>query len=428
MPKSAAAEQSAFLFYEFCWRLAIPLLRRNARLQDGFAQRILQRPAFGQADIWIQAASAGEAHLASTLLKSMSAIHPLRVYTSTNTRQGLDILEGNMRRFNAEAGCISVVSGFFPFDQPHLMQKAIRVMRPRLLVLLETEIWPGLLKAAWENRLPVIILNGRITAKSHRHYGLIPNVWKSLCPSHILAVSREDARRFGNVFPNSQVAVMPNMKFDQIDFAASGPRIKNGLKRFLPANHPVLVLGSVRREEERDVAAIISAVRNNHPRVIIALFPRHMHRVERWRQMLAARKIPCTLRSQADGPVKSGVLLGDVFGELASAYALASAVFVGGTLARLGGQNFLEPLAHGLSPVIGPHWETFRWVGNGIVRKNIVRVGGDWREVLSLLDGDLRQRPDRKAIRSRGRQYIENRQGGTTTACRLIERLLSAAP
>ncbi len=420
----SAAERSAFLFYDLCWRLAIPILRRNHRLLDGFDQRTLRAAVNTEADIWIQAASAGEAYLAISLLPTIAVKRPTRVHISTNTRQGLDILTRFIQSSLPPGGLLVVTTGFFPFDRPSLMQKAICRIKPRVLVLMETEIWPGLLAAARKVSIPVVIANGRITKKSYRRYRLVPSLWKSLSPDHILAVTDVDMNRFRKLFPYSRVSRIPNMKFDQITFSTGVPGENNSLGEIVPTNRSVLVLGSIRREEETDVASIVSAIRKSHPDTIIALFPRHMHRVDAWQDILSSRNIPFARRSRVNGPVSNGVLLWDTFGELTAAYALSSTVFVGGTLAKLGGQNFLEPVAYGLSPVIGPNWETFRWVGDDIVRKKIVRVGANWREVTALLQEDLQHLPDRKINAEKGREYIESRQGGTNMAGRLIGNLL----
>jgi 3-deoxy-D-manno-octulosonic-acid transferase len=161
-----------------------------------------------------------------------------------------------------------------------------------------------------------------------------------------------------------------------------------------------------------------------------SLFPRHLHRLSRpGSAHLETGASPRILRSAIRQPVESGVILWDTFGELNRAYAAATTVFVGGTLARLGGQNFLEPLAYGISPVIGPHWETFLWVGQAIVRNRLVRVGRTWQAVLEYLEQDLTQGFETGAPSlERAAAYIRRRQGGTLAACELIRTSLETAP
>ena len=127
------------------------------------------------------------------------------------------------------------------------------------------------------------------------------------------------------------------------------------------------------------------------------------------------------LKSETDTPVPAGtIIVWDTFGELQKAYALSNAVFVGGSLAPLGGQNFLEPLIHGVVPVIGPSWENFAWVGKDIIRENLLQVKSDWKGVSDTLVKNLTDPPPRSKISRSALQYVKARQGGTEQACRLI--------
>jgi 3-deoxy-D-manno-octulosonic-acid transferase len=110
-----------------------------------------------------------------------------------------------------------------------------------------------------------------------------------------------------------------------------------------------------------------------------------------------------------------------------SAYRLCRAAFVGGSLAPLGGQNFLEAVTSGVIPVIGPHWDNFAWVGEAFFKLGLVKIAADWRQAANLLAANLSQRPQREKVRRRALQYIEERQGGTDRVCRLIESTLATS-
>jgi 3-deoxy-D-manno-octulosonic-acid transferase len=414
----------AHAVYEGLWRIAAPFLRRHRRLREGLPQRLGRTLPRGPFDLWIQAASAGEAYLACLLIDRLGSDKTYRILVTTNTRQGKDIVETAIDERFAPAAPRRPVAAYFPFDRPSLMQRALAVVQPRLVVLLETEIWPGLLCALKAGGIPVLIVNGRLQAKSLRHYRLWPGFWRALAPERILAVSAEDAARYARLFGTRRVAVMPNMKFDRIrtDAEKDGP---NPVADLVPHPSPLVVLGSVRREEEAAVALLLHHIRSDRRDLVIALFPRHMHRIAAWRRRLEAAGIPYRLRSRTTSTVDPGtVLLWDVFGELARAYAVAQAAFVGGSLAPLGGQNFLEPLTCGVVPTIGPSWETFRWVGKDLFRRELVRVARDGRQAADMLLATLAAAPSRETVQAGLADHVAARRGGTTAAVAVIERFL----
>jgi len=151
--------KATLYLYNLGWHLIIPALRLNQRLADGFRQRTLQQMTLTRADLWIQAASSGESYLAWSILKKLHPHKPVKVIVTSNTRQGLDIIAPNQRG-------VSACSAYFPFDKPSIMETAVKTIRPRVMVLLESEIWPGLLAALRKHGCHTIIINGRITARS----------------------------------------------------------------------------------------------------------------------------------------------------------------------------------------------------------------------------------------------------------------------
>ncbi|MEZ4529271.1 MAG: glycosyltransferase N-terminal domain-containing protein [Desulfobacterales bacterium] len=419
----AAHYNILFSLYEQIWRIAIPMLRRNSRLAEGFAQRTLAEP-LPHAHLWIQAASVGEAWLAAEILRNLHPLYPLKVLITTNTRQGIELLDKLMAEMSfSDKRVENVGTAYFPFDRPSLMQKAVHQVRPHVTVLLETEIWPALLSALKQSRTRILLLNGRISSRSLKRYGLCKSLWKSLRPDQIRAVSREDARRFGLLFGRENIGLMSNIKFDRIPVHMPGQEEKNFIHQMVP--HPFLVLGSVRQEEEKEVENLIGQVHSQLPEAVIGLFPRHFHRLKHWKKKLEHMCIPWCLRSGIRKPVSSGtVILWDTFGELLSAYDAADAAFVGGSLAPLGGQNFIEPLVCGLRPVIGPHWNDFAWVGSTLFDRGLVRIAADGKSAADLLMQDLKHPFSKASVRKTALTYLEDRRGGTEHACRMIEKEL----
>jgi 3-deoxy-D-manno-octulosonic-acid transferase len=412
--------------YNLCWHLIIPALRLNQRLADGFRQRTLQQMTLPRADLWIQAASSGESYLAWSILKKLHPHKPVKVIVTSNTRQGLDIIDRAICDITPNQRGVSACSAYFPLDKPSIMETAVKTIRPRIMVLLESEIWPGLLVALKKHGCHTVIINGRVTARSMNRYLIWPSFWRMIGPDKILGISENDVKRFATIFGKERVEVMSNIKFDHIGNFNHGIEAEKDLGKIMRSGTPFLVLGSTRREEEPVVEKIILDIRRRRPHTVIGLFPRHMHRLAYWKEALDRIAAPWMLRSQIENQVPEGtVILWDVFGELSLAYKLSKGAFVGGSLAPLGGQNFLEPLTCGVIPVIGPSWENFAWIGREIVEQGLVHVASDWKEVANFLVQSIEKTMPREKVRKAAFMYMKNRQGGTNKACRLIEKLLN---
>ena len=414
----------AFGLYNLLWVCVLPWLRLNHRLAEGYPQRCLKRmlPA---ADIWIQAASVGESYLALEIIKTLRFTRPVKILVTSNTSQGIDILHRALAvRGKAEQG-IHVAVGYFPFDKPALMHRAVAAIGPRAMVLLETEIWPGLLRALDQHNCNTIIINGRLTDRSLKRYLLWPSIWPKLRPERVLAISPTDADRFKQLFGPDGIETMPNIKFDHVASSTTSPMNRDTIKNLVPRTLTLAVLASVRRQEEPLVKQIIIEILCSRPETVIGLFPRHLHRVQSWQHILNQAGIRWFLRSEAKAPARAGtVMIWDTFGELLQAYQLCKSAFVGGSLVPLGGQNFLEALVCGARPVIGPSWENFIWVGTEIIEAGLLQVAGDWQEVAALLLKDMESSPPRNEIINRTLEYINKRRGGAEKACRAITALM----
>lgn len=395
---------AAFTAYTFLGCLAAPFLFLSPRLRQGWRQRLgLELP--GPCRIWIQGASAGECHLTRSL---MTGLPPVPTLATTCTAQGLAVLEK------------TAASGPFhprmlPLDLPPLMYFVLKRVRPAVVVLLETELWPGLLMACAMLRVPVVTLNARMSSRSlGRYLRLRPLLFP---PAAIGAISGDDARRFGLLFDPDRVRITGNIKFDRAMDTPFPKRRDNPLEALIAEDDWFVVLGSVREEEEEAVLDLVQAVRKLRPACVIGLFPRHMHRVAPWMERLAAAAVPAVLRSHLDGSAQPGaVVVWDRFGELGAAYGLAGRAFVGGSLARLGGQNFLEPLSHGVLPVTGPHTRNFDWAGQEIFA-GLVRKSGD----IAVLARELTTPgPPRAEVRRRTAAYIAARSGATDASVSML--------
>ena len=212
-----------------------------------------------------------------------------------------------------------------------------------------------------------------------------------------------------------------NIKFDRATGAPFLERADNPLAHLVAEDRAFLVLGSVREQEEGVVLELIRQLLDGDPQCTIGLCPRHMHRIESWAGLLTGARIPWVRRSALTGPAAPGVVLWDAFGELGQAYALARRAFVGGSLARLGGQNFLEPLAQGVPPCTGPHTRNFDWVGADIFEDLVFRSP----DIAALARTLLSPAPPRPEVRARALDYVRTRQGASAASAGLVTPHLS---
>lgn len=421
-------QKIALCCYSLLWSLIIPLLPLNNRLKEGFRQRLF-RDRQEAHNLWIQAASVGESFLSLELVKNLTPQIPLRVLLTTNTSQGLKVLENGIREIERETGRSWLSCAYFPFDKPGIMDKALEAIRPSMVVLLESELWPGLLDRCKKKGVKVMLVNGRMNASSLSKYMVWSSFWRRVGPDKILAMSEDDADRFAALFGREKVAKMHNIKFDRISPTAAGASGEHELTKFIAPGTTFIVLGSVRQQEENELIKLIRSILDQKPDAVIGVFPRHMHRVKHWHKVFADQGFSVQLRSTITDAVGEGlVIVWDTIGELVSAYALANAAFVGGSLVPLGGQNFLEPLTCGINPVIGPSWHNFAWIGQEIIDQGLVYQVKNWQEAADRLVNQATGELHRDVVRKSLEEYIRNRRGGTRSACQAIHDLMKQPP
>jgi 3-deoxy-D-manno-octulosonic-acid transferase len=414
--------------YALLWRLARPLIARHKRLRDDFALRLAPeewKPPF-PADIWIQAASGGESFLARQLMGELDSLaaggsRRLRVLCTSCTKQGLDVLRAAGDHAKTAWPNLETAVRVFPLDEPKIIRRARDYASPKAVALLETELWPGLMAACAEAAIPLVTVNGRMTEKSYSGYRWFAPLWKRVAPARVLAVAEADAARFAALFGKDRVSVMPNMKFDGVPLAPASPAV-----RLLPPDTPVILLASVREEEEPLLAPVLSFFRERAPDAVIIVAPRHMERVPSWRNLLETvfgrqNTVLASAVEEAGTLAAPGqAALWDRFGHLRALYARADAVFVGGSLARLGGQNFLEAAGQGRVPVIGPHWKNFSWIGEEFFASGLGRRVADAGELGPALLETLYAAPDPELVRRKLAAYLAPRRGGTRMAAEAV--------
>lgn len=313
--------------------------------------------------VWVHAVSVGEMFIALRVIDSLRRKQPdLRFVVSTTTSTGHRVAK---ERMHADDVLI-----YFPLDFPGPVRRALDRVRPRALVLVETEIWPNMVRTAARAGTPVVLVNGRISDRSMRGYRCMRWFLRDVLErmTLILVQSDEDRRRLESFgAPSGKPVVIGSAKYD--DAVAEVPAgIVEALRRTtgIPEGTPVIVGGSTWPGEERILAEVYKRLSQTWPSLRLVLVPRHAERARRVEKDIVRAGLKCRRRSamgaNATAPVldRDEALLVDTTGELKAFYAMASVIFVGKSLTNRGGQNVIEAARFGRPVIVGPHMDNFR--------------------------------------------------------------------
>jgi 3-deoxy-D-manno-octulosonic-acid transferase len=411
---------------------------RHGKYVDGLRERLGRIPAIetnGRPVIWLHCVSVGEAQAARPLARAILDQFPSHaLVVSTTTRTGQRVARDV---FRDEAASVF----YFPFDWAWTVRRALRTINPSLVLIMETELWPNFLRECRKRRLPVVIVNGRLSERSFRRYQLIRRFIKRIVNDLDLALmqTESDAQRMrGLGLAPERVFVSGNVKFDIRDGAVEQALTADIRQRFhLGDERPLIVAASTHSNEERIILDAFKQLRNepsnNHARLLIA--PRHPERFAEVASLLESSGLLWSRRS--DAPIKRDsscdLLLLDSIGELRAVYPLASIVFIGGSLTPTGGHNILEPAAAGACTVTGAHTFNFKAIVGAFLEADaLVQLPAlAEREATSALSNVLRgllaNNERRLAIGENARAVLNKNRGATTRTIKLLAPILAAS-
>jgi 3-deoxy-D-manno-octulosonic-acid transferase len=363
--------------------------------------------------VWLHAVSVGETNASVPLLRRLRERIPgARLLLSNVTLTG---------RVTAEKALAGVADGrfYFPFDFPGICGRFLDRVRPDVVVIVETEIWPNFLAACARREIPVVIVNGRLSEKSFRGYSrfrwFFAPVLRTL--RTISAQTRDDADRFVALGADSRtVTVGGNLKFD-VSPPETGVTSLSGLLLGEKASGTRwIVAGSTHEGEEGIVLRAFQAARRDFPELKLLLAPRHPERFSEVESLLCQLGVPPARRTAIpEGRTRfdEAVLLLDTVGELPCAYAGADIAFVGGSLVPKGGHNVLEPAWHGVPTIVGPHMDNFREIADVFLGAGaLIQVEGE--QDLSGLFARFASSPEAFfGIGRKGRELLDSFRGAS---------------
>lgn len=369
--------------------------------------------------IWIHAVSVGEVLAISQLvaeLKKKSVEG--KIFISTTTAAGQKLAR---QRFG-EAFVF-----FMPLDFQFALRPYFRALRPRLVVLAETEFWPNLLHLAGKNGSALAIVNARISDRSYPRYRRFRWLFKRVLSNAnlFLAQTEQDASRLRDIgVPEDRVKASGNLKFD-IRLSSRIPLLDD-LHRAISAESQVIVAGSTAEGEEELLLGAFRQVLERWPTAVMILAPRHPERFERVASLVRASGVELVRRSTCTSacPISGGIFLLDSVGELAAVYELADLAFVGGSLLPIGGHNILEPAQHGVAIVTGPHTFNFREIMRVFSEAGAVRVAGGAGLAATFIEL-LTDNKARKELGQHAKEVFLANAGATERTAAALSELLA---
>jgi 3-deoxy-D-manno-octulosonic-acid transferase len=400
-------------------------MARHGKYRKGLAERLgrvperLHLPQAQDPVIWVHAVSVGEVLAVAGLVDELRRRTGYRIFISTTTDTGQELA----RKRVGEANVF-----YFPMDFAFAIRPYLRVLRPQMVVIAETEFWPNFIRLAHASAARIAVVNARISDRSWPRYRRFRGLMQKLLANVdlFLAQTSEDARRLQAIGARPElVRISGNLKFD-IPAPAPAAIVENVSASIKASSAgPVLVCGSTVDGEEPLLLKAFENVLVQYPRAAMILAPRHPERFPAVAALLEQMSIRFHRRSSWNGEtLNGGVLLLDTIGELAALYALADIAFVGGSLVPRGGHNIIEPAQYGVAIVVGNYTENFRDIVSLFQSRDAVRIVGPAELPLVFLDL-LGNDSERTALGQRAAETLRSQIGAMGRMAGELQKLLA---
>lgn len=357
--------------------------------------------------LWVHAVSMGEVQAAVPLIRLLRARYPeLPLLVTTMTPTGSRRVR---ETFNDE-----VFHVYVPYDLPGAVRRFLNRTRPRLAVVMETELWPNLFHHCKRRGIPIILANARLSQRSATGYERFATFTREVlgCISAIAAQGQADAERLIVLGADpARVHITGSVKFD-VKLPTDLGEQAGALRRDWGSDRLVWIAASTHEGEEEQVLDAFDLLRRRVPRCLLVLVPRHPERFARVAALCARRGYRTVLRSEARPCAPdTDVFVGDSMGELMLFYAAADVAFVGGSLAPVGGHNPLEPAALGLPVLVGPHVFNFEEITRMLREAGALQQVQDAQELAAAVEAYLHDADLRHTNGEKGRRVVENNRG-----------------
>ena len=417
------------MIYTWLIRLAVPfafavVLWRGVRDRSywqGLAERFGFVRPLPSPSIWLHAVSLGEMSAAAPLVRALHARYPqLPLVLTAATPAG-------RARARGLFGAIADIR-FLPYDTPGSVRRFLERSRPRIAIIMETELWPNLFRECERRAIPVVLASARLSEKSVARYRRFGRLFAGVFTKNVTVAAQSvpDAERFISIGAAAgQTRAIGNVKFD-LGLDAGIIEAGEILRAAYGASRPVWAAGSTHAGEEEQLLDAHALLQAHRPDALLLLAPRHKDRFAAVADLLTRRGIRFARRSgMARGlPIDTEVLLVDTMGELTALYASADVAFVGGSLTAVGGHNLLEPAALGLPVLTGPSHENSKEIALLLLRRGAALQVANALDLAALLQGLLDDHAERRRIGVIGKDIVESNRGSVERLLALIEPAL----
>ena len=417
-----------FAYAAILWRAL-----RDHHYRQGLLERLGFGPALCTPSIWLHAVSLGEMSAAAPLARALRLRFPeipLVVTTATPA--------GRTRATALFGGGADI--RFLPYDTPGSVRRFLKRTRPRAAIIMETELWPNLLRECERGRIPVLLASARLSLRSVSRYRRFGGLFAGVFSQNLLvaAQSAEDAERFKSIGADAErTQVVGNVKFD-LEFDAGIVPAGKALRTTYAGTRPVWIAGSTHAGEEEQLLDAHALLLESIPSAVLLLVPRHADRFTAVAELLARRGVKFARRSGMASGMASGtqaqplprdtpVLLVDTVGELVALYASADAAFVGGSLVPIGGHNLLEPAALGLPVLTGPSYYNSQEIAQLLLARGAALEVKSAQDLAATLKRLLAEPAAREKMGIIGKEIIAANRGSVARLLAIIEPWLPAA-
>ena len=371
--------------------------------------------------LWIHAVSVGEVNAAKPIIsKLLEQYSNYRVLVTTVTPTGAYTIN---QHFGED-----ITHLYLPYDLPFSVNRFINLVKPSVLITMETEIWPNLYQSCYVTNIPILIVNARLSEKSSKGYQLVSGLMKQTLSkvSVIAAQTKNDAERFISFGANKEnIVVAGNLKFD-ITIPHSITEQAESLKRYFSVNRPIWIAASTQDGEEEIVLKAHQEVLKKYPNTILILAPRHPDRGSKVTSLCDAAKLKYLKRTEDKSfSDEYSLYILDTLGELQLHYAASQIAFVGGSLVNTGGQNMMEPASLGLPVISGQYTYNFAEVTQLLTENNALIVVSNAEELAMEVSVMLSDANHRHNMGEKGRKVIEDNKGNLRRLKEIIEPYLS---
>lgn len=408
-----------FILLRLLWRSRrLPAYRKRWAERFGFCPHHLEK------SIWVHAVSVGEVIAAIPLIKRLKKAYPdLPLLVTTTTPTGAERVK--------ESFGDTVLQSYIPYDVPFLLTRFLQSIHPKILIVMETELWPNLFAVCHKHHIPIVVANARLSQKSAKGYGAI---WMApirremfAAINHLAAQSHLDAERFHQLGLNKKkIMITGNLKFD-LELPADLLAKSAVLHDWLGKNHFIWIAASTHPGEEEIILHAAQIIRKKNPSALLILVPRHPDRFDTVAALVQEKGFKIARRSLGDTcPGETAVYLADTMGELLLLYSVAAVAFVGGSLIQVGGHNMLEPAALHKPIITGPILFNFAEISQLLLDANGMVIAKNANEIAECVLRFFADPSDSRITGDHAYQVVARNRGALEKQLRLIEASLKS--